>query len=53
MYFKVAAGVPATTSNFGSLSFNPNIVSATNSKHTFGAPMALAVGDFVKIVYYP
>lgn len=53
MNFKTAAAVPATTNNFGTLTFNPNIVSATNSKHTVGAPMALAIGDFVKIVYYP
>jgi hypothetical protein len=53
MYFKVAASVPITNVNYGSLSFLPNIVSATNSKHTFSAAHALAIGDFVKIVYYP
>jgi len=53
VYFKSAAVVPTTATNFGTLSFNPSLVSATNSKHTLTATVALAVGDFVKIVYYP
>ena len=53
MYFKTAAVVPATTVDFGTLSFLPNIVSATNSRHTLTASVGIAVGDFIKIVYYP
>ena len=51
--FKSAVTPPATVSSFGSLTFNPNIVSATSSKHTITAPVSLAVGDFVKLIYYP
>jgi hypothetical protein len=39
--------------SYGSLSFAPNIVSATNSAHTVTANIPLAVGDFIKLVYYP
>lgn len=52
MYFKVAATVPATVASFGTLSFSPNVISATNTQHTVSAGVALAVGDFVKLVYY-
>lgn len=44
--------MPALNTNFGSMSFNPNYVSATPSQHTISAGVALAVGDYVKIVYY-
>lgn len=53
MYFKTAAIVPTTVNYFGSLVFDPLIVSATNSKHVHSAPMGVAIGDFIKIVYYP
>jgi len=51
--FKPSVVPPSTVSSFGSLSFNPNIVSATSSKHTVSAGVSLAVGDFVKLIYYP
>jgi hypothetical protein len=38
---------PSTTSSFGSLTFSPNIISATNAQHTISASISLAVGDFV------
>ncbi len=53
LYFKDAVIVPSTVSNYGSMSFNPNIVSAITSKHTISASVSLAIGDYVKIVYYP
>lgn len=48
-------GVPyiPSTGYTGSMSFNPNRVSATNAQHTFGANYAINAGDYIKIVYYP
>lgn len=43
---------PSISGSYGSLSFNPNIISATNTQHIVSASISLAVGDFVKIVYY-
>lgn len=53
IYFKAAVVPPTTTNNFGTLTFSPNVISATNTQHTLSANVGLAVGDFVKIVYYP
>ena len=39
--------------NTGSLSFNPNRVSATNAEHTVSASYTVNNGDYVKIIYYP
>lgn len=50
--FKPSVIPPTTLTSFGSLSFNPNIVSATSSKHTISGGVTLAIGDFVKLVYY-
>ena len=51
--FKPSVVPPSNVSSFGSLTFNPSIVSATNSKHTITASVSLAIGDFVKLIYYP
>ena len=53
VYFQPAVVPPITLTSYGSLTFNPNIVSATSSKHTISASVSLAVGDFVKLIYYP
>jgi hypothetical protein len=45
--------IPSTGTNYGSLAFSPNIVSATNSNHTLSAGVSLAVGDLLKVIYYP
>lgn len=52
IYFKTSVLTPATVNNWGSLTFSPNVISATNTQHTLSASVNLAVGDFVKIVYY-
>ena len=44
--------IVGVSSNYGSLTFSPNLVSATNSAHTASASITLAIGDYVKIVYY-
>lgn len=44
------AGVGTTTT--GSLTFNPTIVSATNTVHTVSAGYALGAGDWVRLQYY-
>ena len=36
----------------GSLSFNPNRVSATSTEHTLYAPYGLSSGDWVRVKYY-
>ena len=36
----------------GSLSFSPNLVSATNSQHTFTGPYSINAGDYLRIAYY-
>ena len=40
------------TGTTGSLSFNPNLVSATNTEHTISAGYSLSAGDWVKVTYY-
>ncbi|CAM5999585.1 unnamed protein product [Sphagnum balticum] len=37
----------------GSLTFNPSIVSATNTVHTISAGYPLSIGDYVVVTYYP
>lgn len=44
---------PNVNSPYGSLSFNPNRVSATNTLHTFTGSYTVNTGDYVRIVYYP
>jgi hypothetical protein len=39
-------------SYFGSLTFNPPLVSATNTQHTVSGPYTLLSGDYVKLLYY-
>lgn len=46
------SSITGISSSYGSLTFSPNIVSATNSAHTAAASISLAIGDYVKIVYY-
>jgi hypothetical protein len=43
---------PGITGSYGSLTFNPNIISATNAQHILSASISLSVGDFIKIIYY-
>ncbi len=52
IYFQTTPSIPTIISNFGFMAFNPNYVSATPSQHTLTAGVGLAIGDFVKIVYY-
>jgi hypothetical protein len=47
-----AYSAPSVVVSAGSLSFNPTRVSATNTLHTVSASFSLAVGDFVKLIYY-
>lgn len=53
MTFNSVNNPPGITGSYGSLSFNPNIISATNTQHTISANIALAIGDYVKLIYYP
>ena len=41
-----------STGTTGSLSFNPNLVSATNTEHTLSAGYSMSAGDWLKVVYY-
>lgn len=50
--FNTAVGVPGYVYT-GTHSFNPNIISAKNTVHTISASYSLAVGDFIKVKYYP
>ena len=45
--------IPNVYTYQGSMSENPNYVSATNAQHTFTGPYTVNNGDYVKIVYYP
>ena len=44
---------PANTYTTGSLTFNPTIVSATNTEHTLSASYSVSSGDWLKVTYYP
>jgi hypothetical protein len=52
-YFTSAPSVPSVNSYVGSLTFNPNLVSATSTQHTFSASYSIDAGDILKIIYYP
>ena len=41
------------TGTTGSLSFNPNLVSYTNTVHTVSAGYSVSAGDWVRVKYYP
>lgn len=43
---------PPGVGSTGTLSFNPSRVSATNTLHTISASYSLAIGDFIKLIYY-
>lgn len=49
--FNVAPSAVGTTTT-GSLTFNPNRVSAPNTVHTISAGYGLSSGDWLKIIYY-
>lgn len=51
MTFNAYSALPGVGST-GSLSFTPSRVSATNTLHTVTAGYSLAIGDFVKLIYY-
>jgi hypothetical protein len=51
MTFNTAPGGVGTTTT-GSLTFNPTIVSATNTEHTLSASYSVAAGDWLKVSYY-
>lgn len=53
LYFSTSASVPALNTPYGSLSFNPNRVSATNTQHTFTGSYTVNSGDYLRIIYYP
>lgn len=51
MTFNAYSAPPGVVST-GTLSFSPTRVSATNTLHTVSAGYSLAIGDFVKLIYY-
>ena len=51
MNFNPTPGGPGTYTT-GSLSFNPNLVSATNTEHTLSASYSVANDDWIKVNYY-
>ena len=52
MTFTAATSLPSVGTT-GSLSYNPNLVSATNAVHTVSAGYAVSTGDWVRVKYYP
>lgn len=52
LYFNNAPSIPGIGTT-GSHTFNPNIVSATNTQQTFAASYTVDSGDYLKIIYYP
>ena len=50
--FNAPPSIPSKTTH-GSISFNPNRISATNAQHTFTGSVTVNSGDYVRIVYYP
>lgn len=48
-----SGSVPTPNTPVGSLTFNPNRVSATNTLHIFTASYTINAGDYVRIIYYP
>ena len=48
----ISASSSVGTTTTGSLSFNPNIVSATNTEHTLYAGYGLSAGDWLRVKYY-
>lgn len=54
IYFAtLSTSIPSLYSSYGSLSFSPNVVSATNAVHTFTGSYTVSSGDYLRIVYYP
>ena len=54
IYFTNPPGfIPGVSSSYGSLTFNPNRVSATNTQHTFTGAYTVNSGDYLRIIYYP
>lgn len=54
IYFTTTPGsIPSVSSSYGSLTFNPNRVSATNTQHTFTGAYTVNSGDYLRIVCYP
>ncbi len=49
--FNSNPGIPGYGTT-GTLTFNPSLVSATNTQHTISAGYALQSGDFLKLSYY-
>mgnify|MGYP001255440435 FL=1 len=54
IYFVAPPGsITGICNSCGNLAFNPNVVSATNSQHTFSGSYTVNAGDYVRITYYP
>lgn len=51
-FVTLGVSVPSLNTLYGTLSFNPNRVSATNAAHTFTGSYTVSTGDYLRIVYY-
>lgn len=51
MYFNNAPSIPSVTTH-GTLTFNPNLVSAINTQQTFSGSYSVNSGDYLKIIYH-
>lgn len=49
----LSTAIPGLNTPYGSLTFNPNRVSATNTQHIFTGSYTVNSGDYLRIVYYP
>lgn len=54
IYFVSPPGsITGVCSSCGNLACSPNVVSATNTQHTFTGSYTVSSGDYLRIVYYP